>query len=111
MTLEELEQLAESGFSGGKWQIYSGDSVICRTEDDNFGGIVIQAYGWCSLSNCNATNTHEAKANAKLAAAAPSLVHGYLAAKKREIELVEALRELLTPVSYTHLTLPTILLV
>lgn len=77
MTLEELEQLAESGFTAGKWEQTS--RLVTFREADG------------SLSELG---RFQSRGDAKLAAAAPSLLATAIAAKKREKEIIEMLREL-----------------
>lgn len=81
MTLEELEQLAESGFPKGPWRIDEfGDFLISVCPDE--GDEPFMKLGIDEGQN-------------KLITAAPSLLAELIAAKKREKELVEALREIM----------------
>ena len=93
MTLEELEQLAESGFTAGPWTANDprkdGTTVVRNT----IGGA--QAIAMTYHKPSYGRDMTNAKANTALIAAAPSLLATAIAAKKREKELVEALREVL----------------
>ena len=84
MTLEELEQLAESGFTAGPWEF---NVMQINSSHEDFPTIAM----------VHRRDIHSSPemtiANSKLIAASPSLLATAIAAKKREKELVEALRE------------------
>ena len=81
MTLEELEKLADSGFYAGEWQDTSHGVLISGHDAE-----LIKWDG--ELSDTKRLSTLE------LIAATPSLLTELIAAKKREIELVDALRDI-----------------
>ena len=79
MTLEELEQLAESHYTRGPWCIDNEkEYVMTKNSDYNVFFVGVSR-----------------DADKNLVAAAPSLLATAIAAKKREEELVEALREMI----------------
>ena len=81
MTLEELQQLDESGFSKGEWK------AEFEVDDNGFE----QNQIWILIDGHVMAYDFDRAQDAKLAAAAPSLLATAIAAKKREKELVEAL--------------------
>ena len=86
MTLEELEKLAESGFTLGPWdwsESEEGGFAIDAPSDDMHFDLMFVAENIRTIQDT------------KLIAAAPSLLATAIAAKKREKELVEALRRML----------------
>ena len=94
MTLEELEQLAESGFTAGPWS--ENINTVLKSPDGNHQmdftfmipcPNVGKTVSRCYMGSGRLKENGELIANIKLIAAAPTLVHGYLAAKKREKEL------------------------
>ena len=85
MKLEELEKLAESGFSKGEW----------KAEFEVDGNGFEQNQLWILMGNNVMAYDFDRAQDAKLAAAAPSLLTELIAAKKREKELVEALDKLI----------------
>ena len=94
MTLKELEQLAESGFTPGPWEgRFSPGEYHCHYAWKPEGGPQVliapkvTAFGERTVGYCEKTR----QANRDLGAAAPSLLATAIAAKKREKELVEAL--------------------
>ena len=93
MRLEELEQLAESGFTAGPWTANDprkdGTTVVRNT----IGGA--QAIAMTYHKPSYGRDMTNAKANTALIAAAPSLLATAIAAKKREKELVKALSEVI----------------
>ena len=94
-TLEELEALAESGFTAGPWRLGCNLTRVCtayHTDEDTLPN------GWAkSVAKINHPKWMgilQSAANGKLIAAAPSLLATTIAAKKREKELLEALRNI-----------------
>ena len=89
MTLEELEQLAESGFTAGPWYVGAQNDAlfIINTPPNPTPSDFVQN---CRDEECHVIARVDEK-DAKLIAAAPSLLATAIAAKKREKELVEAL--------------------
>ena len=87
MTLEELEQLAESGFTDGPWRSETRHSDPDEIEPDLANVWAGEGSKKCMIRHLEVMNgniMHRMISDAKLIATAPS------------------------PVSYTHLTLPTI---
>lgn len=82
ITLEELEALAESGFTAGPWEF---NVMRINSSHEDFPTIAMVHR---RDINCSPEMTI---ANSKLITAAPSLLATAIAAKKREKELVEAL--------------------